>query len=129
MTWQRTEPITLSLSLSAPTAAALLSLCADDHLHPLLFSCWAAVLDAANEHEAIPEVRALISDDGEVWVVAPQFEGENVRGLVCVGDYIHGPILLRDVDRSLMTYRLNLPRRPDAAAGWVEAGHLLAPAT
>lgn len=62
-------------------------------------------------------------------MVAPKFEGENVRGLVCVGDYIHGPILLRDVDRSLMTYRLNLPHRPDAAAGWVEAGHLLAPAT
>lgn len=77
----------------------------------------------------MPEVRALVSDDEQVWVIAPQWEGANIRGLVCVGDYIHGPILLRDVDRKLLTYRLNLPRRPDAAAGWVEAARLLVPAT
>ena len=118
-----------SEQLSPSVAAVLLSLQAEDNLHPLLLSCWPQVLSSASEHEPVPEVRALVSDDEQVWVIAPQWEGANIRGLVCVGDYIHGPILLRDVDRKLLTYRLNLPRRPDAAAGWVEASRLLVPAT
>lgn len=123
------RPASTKTLLSATTAAALLSLRADNHIHPLLLACWTEVLAAANDRDAPPEVRALISDDEQVWVIAPQWEDESVRGLVCVGDFIHGPILLRDIDRQLMTYRLQLPKRPTAAAGWVEAGHLLLPAT
>jgi len=118
-----------SKQITAATAAVLLSLQAEEHLHPLLLACWQDVLSSATEHEPMPDVRALVSEDEQVWVIAPQWEGANIRGLVCVGDYIHGPILLRDIDRSLMTYKLNLPHRPAAAAGWLESGLLLVPAT
>jgi hypothetical protein len=115
--------------LAPEAAAALLSLRADNHLHPLLLSCWSDVLAMARDNDPAPQVRALVSEDEEVWVIAPAWEGNNVRGLVCVGDFIHGPIRLRDIDRRLLTYDLILPKRPNAGAGWVEAGHLLMPAT
>lgn len=118
-----------STRIDPRTAAALLALRADGTLHPLLLACWSEVLAAANEVVPPPEVRALVSEDNEVWVVAPVWEGDNVRGLVCVGDFIHGPVLLRDLDRKLLTYTLEVPKRPAAAAGWIEAGHLLIPAT
>jgi len=128
LTYQSTTPDT-SKQISAATAAVLLSLQAEEHLHPLLLACWQQVISNATEHEPMPDVRALVSEDEQVWVIAPQWEGANIRGLVCVGDYIHGPILLRDIDRSLMTYKLNLPHRPAAPAGWLESGFLLVQAT
>lgn len=115
--------------IPAAASASLLSLRADNRVHPLLLSCWGEVLAAASEHTALPEIRALVSADEQVWVIAPAWEGSAVRGLVCVGDFIHGRIRLRDIDRRLMIYDLILPKRPNAAAGWVESGHLLMPAT
>ncbi len=128
LTYQSSTPDT-SKQISAATAAVLLSLQAEEHLHPLLLACWQQVLSNATEHEPMPDVRALVSEDEQVWVIAPQWEGANIRGLVCVGDYIHGPILLRDIDRSLMTYKVSLPHRPAAPAGWLESGFLLVQAT
>lgn len=114
--------------ITPATAAALIALQADGELHPLLLSCWS---DAINNPSSAPtpEVRALVSDDRSVWVVAPVWEGSNVRGLVCVADFVHGPVRLRDIDRKLITYELVLPKRSNAAAGWIEAGHLLLGAT
>ena len=114
--------------ITPATAAALIALQADGELHPLLLSCWS---DAINNPSSAPtpEVRALVSDDRSVWVVAPVWEGSNVRGLVCVTDFVYGPLRLRDIDRRLMTYDVVLPKRSNAAAGWIEAGHLLLGAT
>jgi hypothetical protein len=42
---------------------------------------------------------------------------------VAVGDHLHGPIRLRDVDRPLSTYTVVLPDRRTFA--WLEAGLLL----
>lgn len=114
--------------LSPATAAALIALQAEGLLHPLLLSCWSDAINNPNA-AAAPEVRALVSDDKSVWVVAPVWESNNVRGLVCVADFVHGPVRLRDIDRKLITYELVLPKRSNAAAGWIEAGHLLLGAT
>lgn len=114
--------------ITPATAAALIALQAEGALHPLLLSCWS---DAINNPTTAPtpEVRALVSEDRSVWVVAPVWEGANIRGLVCVADFLHGAVRLRDIDRRLMTYDVLLPLRPNAAAGWIEAGHLLLGAT
>lgn len=114
--------------ITPATAAALIALQAEGLLHPLLLTCWS---DAINNPSAAPtpEVRALVSEDNAVWVVAPVWEGANVRGLVCVADFVHGPVRLRDIDRRLMSYEVVLPKRSNAAAGWIEAGHLLLGAT
>lgn len=59
-----------------------------------------------------------------MWVLCPEWEGRNIRGgLVAVGDNIHGPIRLRDVDRPLSTYAVILPDRSTFA--WLESGLLL----
>lgn len=92
-------------------------------------TCWADAIATATEHTPTPSPRALVSDDGAVWLVAPQWEGVNIRALVCVADAISGPIVVRDIDRHLLTYTVQIPRRASAAAGWIEAGHLLIPAT
>lgn len=115
--------------LSPATGAALIALQAEGTLHPLLLSCWNDAVQSVPKGASTPEVRALVSHDRNVWVVAPSWEGANIRGLVCVADFIHGPVVLRDIDRRLMTYEVRLPRRGDAAAGWIEAGHLLLGAT
>lgn len=114
--------------LTPATAAALIALQAEGTLHPLLLSCWSGAINNPSSAPT-PEVRALVSDDNAVWVVAPVWEGSNVRGLVCVTDFLHGPLRLRDIDRRLMTYDVVLPKRNNAAAGWIEAGHLLLGAT
>jgi hypothetical protein len=66
----------------------------------------------------------LHSDDGSVWVLCPKWEGTNIRGgLVAVSASKHGSIKLRDIDRPLATYTVQVPRRP--LAGWLESGLLL----
>jgi hypothetical protein len=92
-------------------------------------ACWPQAIATANETTPTPEVRALVSDDERVWLIAPLWEGNSARGLVCVTEYLHGPVVLRDIDRKLVTYSFQIPSRKDAAAGWIEAGHLLIPAT
>ena len=95
------------------------------HKHsPTLLAAWDQVLASADETSRPPAIRALHSDDKQVWVLCPEWEGRNIRGgLVAVGDNIHGPIRLRDVDRPLSTYTVILPDRRTFA--WLESGLLL----
>jgi hypothetical protein len=86
------------------------------------------VTKAATEAARVPEVRALRSDDQTVWIVAPQWEGTACRGgLVAVGTDLSGEVLVRDLDRPILTYRLVLPERQ--GCGWVATGELLAAAS
>jgi hypothetical protein len=82
------------------------------------------VLASAADGTRMPEVRALHSDDDAVWVLAPVWEATGIRGgLVLVKGQISGSVLLRDLDRPLLTHQLQLPERP--GFGWIEAGCLL----
>jgi len=110
--------------LSAEVAAVALALRHDDKAPPLLVSCWNEVLASAADGTRMPEVRALHSDDDAVWVLAPVWEATGIRGgLVLVKGQISGSVLLRDLDRPLLTHRLLVPARP--GFGWIEAGCLL----
>lgn len=114
--------------LSGAAASALISLHADERLHPLLLSCWSSAIQSP--HKApMPEVRALVSADESVWVIAPEWEGGNCRGLVCVAEFVTGAVVLHDIDRPLITHRLIIPRVTGGEAGWIEAGRVLCPAT
>ena len=110
--------------LSAEVAAVALALKHEDQAPPLLVSCWNEVLASADEGTRIPRVRALHSDDQSVWMLAPEWEASGIRGgLVLVKGRISGTIVLRDLDRPLLTYNLQVPARP--GFGWIEAGCLL----
>lgn len=110
--------------LSAEVAAVALALKHDDKAPPLLVSCWNEVLASAADGTRMPQVRALHSDDEAVWVLAPVWEATGIRGgLVLVKGRISGTVLLRDLDRPLLTHHLQLPERP--GFGWIEAGCLL----
>ena len=110
--------------LSAEVAAVALALKHEDQAPPLLVSCWNEVLASADEGTRMPRVRALHSDDQSVWMLAPEWEATGIRGgLVLVKGRISGTIVLRDLDRPLLTYNLQVPARP--GFGWIEAGCLL----
>jgi len=54
----------------------------------------------------------LISADRNVVVIAPQWEGSNLRGFLGAKGYSPSSVVeLVDVDRPLMRYRLKLPDR------------------
>lgn len=113
--------------LSPEVAAVALALRHENRCPPLLITIWQEVLASATEHAKPPQIRALHSDDDSVWVLAPAFEGRNIRaGLVAVRGTRTGPTLVRDLDRPLMTYRLQVPERK--GFGWLESGLLLAAA-
>jgi hypothetical protein len=110
--------------LPPEVAATALALRAERKDSPILLAAWDKVLASAETNATPPTVRALHSDDKQVWVVCPTWEGRNIRaGLIAVGDSIHGPIRLRDVDRPLATYTVTLPDRRTFA--WLETGLLL----
>ena len=110
--------------LPADVAAVALALRHENKASPILLAAWPAILKAATSDAKVPEVRALHSDDGSVWVLCPKWEGTNIRGgLVAVSASKHGSIKLRDIDRPLATYTVQVPRRP--LAGWLESGLLL----
>jgi len=110
--------------LPADVAAVALALRHENKASPILLAAWPAILKAATTEAKLPDVRALRSDDEAVWVLCPRWEGTNIRGgLVAVSACKHGSIKLRDIDRPLATYTVNVPRRP--LAGWLEAGLLL----
>jgi hypothetical protein len=110
--------------LPGPVAATALALRAEHKDSPILLAAWDQVLASADDTSRPPAVRALHSDDKQVWVLCPEWEGPNIRGgLVAVGDNLHGPTRLRDVDRPLSTYTVILPDRRTFA--WLEAGLLL----
>lgn len=110
--------------LPADVAAVALALRHENQASPILLAAWPAILKAATTEAKMPDVRALRSDDETVWVLCPRWEGANIRGgLVAVSACKHGSIKLRDIDRPLATYSVNVPRRQ--LAGWLEAGLLL----
>lgn len=110
--------------LSPVVAAAMLELRHRDDLTSLLMVAWPQAVASATETAKPPETLALHSDDGNVWIVAPAWEGRNIRGgLVAVNGVVHGKIKVRDLTRPLIVHELVLPKR-DAAA-WLEAGVLL----
>jgi hypothetical protein len=108
-----------------PAAAAVaLALRHEDQCPALVISVWPDILEAAKTPGKIPPVRALRSDDDAVWVLAPTWEGQNIRGgLVAVRGRISGTVTLRELDRPLIRHSLRLPSRE--GFGWVEADLLL----
>lgn len=110
--------------LPPEVAAVALALRHEDVAPPIVLAAWPEILASATETAAVPSVRALRSDDSNVWVLAPAWEGRNVRGgLVAITASAHGRIVMRDIDRPLATYVLQVPQRPHAA--WLEGGLLL----
>lgn len=110
--------------LPPEVAAAMLELRHQGELSSLLMVAWPQAVASAKQEAKPPEILALQSDDRKVWVVAPVWEGRNLRGgLVAVNGSVHGKIRVRDIRKPLMVYDLMLPQRP--AAAWLEAGLLL----
>ena len=110
--------------LTPEVASVALELGHEEQAPPLLITCWPQVLASVKDGTKVPSPRALRSDDQAVWVLAPKWEGANVRGgLVLVKGQISGTIVLRDLDKPLLSYTVKLPERP--GFGWMEAGCLL----
>lgn len=88
-----------------------------------LIGCWPDVLAAANENTKVPSVQVLWSDDRAVAILAPSWEGKNIRGTLVVSAMVSGTVVLRDRDRPLLTYRVSVPPRGHFA--YVAAGELV----
>ena len=111
--------------ISPEVAAVALALRHEDRCPPLLLTIWPDIIKAAKTTAKPPAVRALRSDDDAVWVLAPTWEGRNVRGgLVVVRGQLSGPVVLRELDRPLIRHEVRLPARK--GFGWLEADLLLA---
>lgn len=111
---------------SPEVAAVALELRHQHRAPELLLTVWPQVLESSKTAGKVPKVRALRSDDQAVWVLAPAWEGRNIRGgLVLVRGAVGGRLQLRDIDRPLLAYDVVMPRRP--GYGWIEAGTLLTP--
>ena len=112
------------LGISPEVAAVALELRHQQIEPEILLTVWPQVLAAATRDARVPRVRALRTDDGTVWVLAPRWEESAIRaGLVLVRGAICGRVLLRDLDRPLLAYTVALPKR--SGYGWIEAGTLL----
>lgn len=115
---------TKEAAISAEAAAVALDLRRDQRCPEMLLAAWPQILEAATPEARSPEVRALHSADGDVWVLAPRWEDRGIRGgLVAVRGEISGSVELQELDRPLLRHRLQLPRR--AAFGWIESDLLL----
>jgi len=104
--------------LGAATAEAMLDLRRRRLLPDHMIAAWAEVLKSARPGTALPECKALASECDGVWAVNPRVERDGFRcGLVGVHGVIRGPVVVKDVDRPLITYTLQVP--PRNAAGWM----------
>jgi hypothetical protein len=104
-------------------ASVIMALRHEKQCPSFLLSCWPQVLEAAPEEPRIPQTRVLKSDDNRVWIIAPVWEAQNMRAFVAVSGVTHGPIVVRDIDRPLLTHTVKIPARN--AAAWIEGGLLL----
>ncbi|MFZ9656713.1 MAG: hypothetical protein ACO29V_13745 [Limnohabitans sp.] len=105
-------------------AAVALALRHEGKLPPVLVGVWPAVLAAAGKNTATPKVRALVSDDGNVALLAPKPEGKNWRGLLAVTSYPGGgAVRLRDIDKPLLSYVVELG--PSDHFSFVASGELV----
>ena len=94
-----------------PEQAALvaLSLRREQRMPSVLIGVWPQLLEAAKGANGMPQIRALISDDNSVALLAPKAEGKHWRGLLAVTQYPpKGEVILRDLDRPLLTYSVQL---------------------
>ena len=101
-----------------PPDAALVAIALrrERKLPDVLIGVWPQLINAAKQGSKVPEVRALISDDLTVGLLAPKPVGRDWKGLLAVSQ--HPPdswVVLRDIDRPLNTYRLRLSRSDHAA--------------
>ena len=75
----------------------------------VLVGVWPQLIEAAKGGGELPQTRALISDDNSVALLAPKPEGKHWRGLLAVSQYPpKGEVVLRDLDRPLLTYPVRL---------------------
>lgn len=110
--------------LPAVVAHVCLALRHEDKLPPLLIGIWKEVLKRSAVQAELPEIRALVSEDRCVVLVAPTWEGSNLRGFLAVKGYPrHAVVSLQDVDRPMLTYSVKLPAHIQAVH--FEAGVLL----
>lgn len=119
---------TKDTAFTPEVAAVALQLRHEGTCPPMVIAAWSEVLEAAKRTVQVPKVRALVSKDQAVWVLAPRWEGANVRGgLVAVRGQIAGTVELSELDRPLIKHRLKLPSRQ--GFGWLEADLLLVAAS
>lgn len=98
--------------LPAVVAHICLALRHEERLPPLLIAIWRDVVKRAAVPAELPEIRALVSADRNLVVVAPTWEGGHVRGFVAAkGQTAGSSVELSDIDRPLLRYRLRLPPR------------------
>lgn len=113
-----------SEQLPAVVAHVCLALRHEQRLPAVLLGIWREVVARAKVPAEMPALRALVSADQQVVVVAPSWEGQHVRGFLAVKGQSGGALVtLTDVDRPLLRYVLQLPST--LAAVQYEAGVLL----
>jgi hypothetical protein len=111
--------------LDPKVIAVALSLDNEGISPPLLTAVWDKIVK--REPGAMPNQRALKSDCGRLWIIAPTWEGKSCRGGLVLMRGKPDPVMrVRDIDRRLMYYDLKLPERK--GFGWIEGGQLLHPA-
>jgi hypothetical protein len=115
--------------LSGKAAAAVMALANAGQCPPYVLPAWGEVMATVNRQPVdAPECRLLQTEDGQLSVIAPQFLEVGIRGgLVAAGEEISGEVVLSDVDRPLLTWRVIVPERK--GSGWIEAEMLLLTAT
>lgn len=115
--------------ISGEAAAAVLSLVNEGCCPAYLLGAWQEVQKAAKAAPKDPPMpRLLKSDDGLVAVVAPRFVDGGIRGgLVGVAGTVSGKVVVRDHDRSLLTWQVMMPQ--GRVGEWIEANLLLLLAT
>lgn len=116
-------------SITARAAAAVMALANEGKCPAYVLPAWDKVLAVVTAQPATaPDCKLLQSADGMLSVIAPEFIDQGVRGgLVAAGKQMSGEVVLHDVDRPLLTWRVVVPTRQ--GAGWIEAGMLLLTAT
>ena len=112
-----------SEQIPSDVAAVIMALRHEKQCPAILLNCWNQVLAAAPTTSQLPQVRALKSDDNRIWIIAPKWEGPNIRAFISVDGVIRGDIQVRDIDRKLLTYTVQIP--PRNAAAWIEGDLLL----
>ena len=110
--------------ISPAAAAVALDLRREGLCPELLLAAWPEILRAATPDAKAPKIRALRSEDGAVWLLAPQFEPGGIRaGLAVVRGQLSGKLRLQELDRPMLSHDVILPQRQ--GFGWLEANLLL----
>jgi hypothetical protein len=110
--------------LDPAVVAVALSLESEGMTPPLLVAVWDKLM--RREPGPMPSQRALKSDCGRLWILAPRWEGTSCRGgLVLMKGKPEEVMRVRDIDKRMLYYDLKLPQRK--GFGWIEGGQLLPP--